>query len=353
MSTGAMPTLIEEAADWFARKRSGKMTAEDLQALQAWLAAGPDNVAAFEEVAGAWGVAGALRSDPEILGIRERARQAGPNGRGAARSGAIAASLAVAVLAGWSLLGQSGYVPAPMLLTGGEQVFRTGLGQTATVRLRDGSIVTLDTDTVLRAKQTDSRRMLRLARGQAYFQVAKDKARPFTVAAGDKLVTATGTAFTVRLEKKAVQVTLVEGRVRVEEAAPAITLPRQALRTTGATEMNAGSKLVAATGQSWRLDRVDTDKATSWLEGQLIFEDRPLAEAAAELNRYSAKKIVIRDAEIGDARIVSVVKAGDVEGFVRVITTSGFARVVADTDELVELAAPLEKISPAAGNPAA
>jgi transmembrane sensor len=336
----AMPTLIEEAADWFARKRSGKMTAEDLQALQAWLAVGPDHVAAFEEVSGAWGVAGALRSDPEILSLREQARKAGPKGRRAVRSSAIAASLAAVMLTGWSVLGQGGYVPAPMLLTGGEQVFRTGLGQTATVRLRDGSVVTLDTDTVLRAKETDSRRMLRLARGQAYFKVAKDKSRPFTVAAGGKLVTATGTAFAVRLEKKGVEVTLVEGHVRVEEAAPAMTLPRKAARTTGATEMNAGSKLVAVADSDWRLDKVDTSKATSWLEGQLIFEDRPLAEATAEMNRYSAKKIVIRDPQIGGARIVSVVKAGDVEGFVRVLTTSGFARVVSDTDDEVQLAAP-------------
>jgi transmembrane sensor len=348
-----MPPVIEQAADWFAIKRSGKMTAEDLHALQTWLTASPDHAAAYQEVAGAWDVLGAMRSDPEILAVREEARAARPRGWRAARSGAVAASLAVAVLGGWSVLGSNGFVPAPMILTGGEQTFRTGLGQTATVRLRDGSVVTLDTNTVVRARETDHRRMLRLARGQAYFKVAKDKSRPFTVAAGDKLVTATGTAFSVRLDKQAVEVTLVEGHVRVEAAAPAVPRVRGAPRFTEATEMKAGSKLVAAPDRNWTLDRVDTGKATSWLEGQLIFEDRPLAEAAAELNRYSTKKIVIRDASIGGAPIVSVVKAGDVEGFVRSVTLSGLARVVSDTDDAVELAAPMQKNHAAAGEPAA
>jgi transmembrane sensor len=343
-----IPALIEEAADWFARKRSGKMTAEELQALHVWLTRSPDHAAAFQEVASAWDVAGAVRSDPEILTAREQARRARPPGW---RAG-IAAAVAVAVLGGWSALGSGGYVPAPTFLTGGEQTFRTGVGQTATVRLRDGSLVTLDTDTVLRAKETDDRRMLRLAKGQAFFKVAKDKTRPFTVAAGDKLVTATGTAFSVRLQQKAVEVTLVEGRVRVEDAAPAVQLARNAPRFSEATEMNPGSKLVAAEDRNWTLDKVDPDKATSWLEGQLIFEDRPLAEAAAELNRYSAKKIIIRDPAIAGAKIVSVVKAGDVDGFVRVVTTAGFARVVSDDDDAVELAGP-EKNQAGVSAPAA
>ena len=74
-------TLIQEAADWFARKRSGKMTADELQELHVWLTRSPDNAAAFQEVAGAWDLAGAMRSDPEILNVREQARRARPASR--------------------------------------------------------------------------------------------------------------------------------------------------------------------------------------------------------------------------------------------------------------------------------
>ena len=331
-------SAIEVAADWFARRRSGRMTADEMAELEAWLDGDPDHAAAFREVTLGWEVAGAVRAEPRILQVRDQARRARPRAWSLALSGAAAACLALAVLGGWAVMG-SGAFQVPALFAGGQQTFRTGVGQTSTVRLRDGSLVTLDTDTLLRARLTGERRMLRLEKGQAYFKVAKDPSRPFVVAAGDKLVTATGTAFTVRLERKAVEVVLVEGRVRVEEARP----PGPAA-APAATEMKAGSTLVAAENEAWKLASIDASKAISWTSGQLIFEDRPLAEAVEELNRYSAKKIVIRDPTIGRAPIVSVVRAGDVDGFVRFVTLSGFARVVSNTEDVVELAAPEEKI---------
>ncbi len=338
-------TLIEAAADWFARRRGGAMTPQEQAQFEVWLDASADHAAAYQEISRGWDMAGAVRSEPQVLKVREAARRAWP--RPIVFRGALAACLSAAVLGGWSALGTAGLLPAPAFLIQGQHTFRTGVGQTASVKLRDGSVVTLDTDTVLQARDTRERRMLRLVKGQAFFKVAKDKSRPFVVAAGDKLVTATGTAFTVRVAPKAVEVTLVEGRVIVEEAArtEVRTAAQAPARNVESTEMKPGSKLVAAQDRSWTLDRVDTEKATSWLEGQLIFEDRPLSEAAAELNRYSAKKIVIRDPGIARARIVSVVRAGDIDGFVKVVTTAGFARVVSDTEDAVELAAPEEKIS--------
>lgn len=334
-----LDATIEIAADWFARRRSGKMTAAELAELQAWLEE-PDHAEAFRDVARGWEAAGAVRADPQILQVRESARRARPRARGFAAA-ATAATLMVAVIGGWSALD----LPAPDILVPGQQTIRTDVGQTSTITLRDGSLVTLDTNSRLRVRLTPERRLVRLERGQAYFKVAKDSSRPFVVAVGDKLVTATGTAFSVRLENKAVEVVLVEGHVRVEEAArtqavrPARTTPPKA------TEMQPGSALVAAADEKWELASIDASKATSWTSGQLIFEDRPLSEAVQELNRYSAKKIVIRDPAIGRAMIVSVVRAGDIEGFVRFVTLSGFARVVSETERTVELATPEEKVS--------
>jgi transmembrane sensor len=46
------------------------------------------------------------------------------------------------------------------------------------VRLRDGSVVTLDTDTIVRARETKGERLIWLTRGQAFFKVAHDRSRP-------------------------------------------------------------------------------------------------------------------------------------------------------------------------------
>jgi transmembrane sensor len=329
-----VPETIEAAAArWFAAKRSGLMTAQEAEALEVWLARDPEHRAVFDQTEYWWGAASALANDPSILALREEV--AGKPRRRMAVGGAMAASLALAVLGGWSAV-SSGVLPAPAFMAV-QQTFRTGVGQTATVRLRDGSVVTLDTDTVLKARLTEDRRSIRLSKGQAYFKVAKDKSRPFVVAAGDKLVTATGTAFTVRVKKQRVEVTLVEGHVRVEEAPPPVRAP--ASTPVESTQMNPGSKLVAVADKQWTLGRVDTAKATSWMEGQLIFEDRPLGEVVTELNRYSDRKIVITDASVAATPITGAFATGDVEGFVSAVRAYHLASVVSETRREVELAA--------------
>lgn len=334
----ALPTetLEAAAARWFARKRSGEMTPFEVDELEAWLAADPEHRALYDQAEYWWGAANALRGDPEILKLREEvARARTPLPRLYWVGGAMAASLMATVFGGWQAM-DAGLLPTPAALLNGEQTFRTGVGQTATVKLRDGSVVTLDTDTVLRARETPDHRSIRLARGQAYFKVAKDKSRPFTVAAGDKVVTAVGTAFSVRLQKQAVEVTLVEGKVRVEEATPA---PKPKPGQIAAAEMKAGSKLVAVEDKGWVLKPVDTQKATSWLEGQLIFENRPLGEVAAELNRYSERKIVIADASVARTPITGAFATGDVEAFVSAVRSYQLASVMSENRREVELGA--------------
>ena len=334
-----LPETVEAAAaGWFARKRSGAMTAHEVEALEAWLARDPEHRAVFDQTEYWWGAASALGNDPSILALREEV--AGRPRRRMLALGAVAASLMLAVFGGWGAV-STGLVPAPAFLEA-QQTFRTGVGQTATVRLRDGSMVMLDTDTVLSARLTEDRRSIRLSRGQAFFKVAKDTSRPFVVAAGGKLVTATGTAFTVRVEKAQVEVTLVEGRVRVEAARPSVRAPLPAAAARKAppvesADMRPGSKLVAVEDRHWTLDRVDTSKTTSWMEGQLIFEDRPLGEVVAELNRYSDKKIVIADPSVAGTLITGAFATGDVEGFVSAVRAYRLASVASESRREVEL----------------
>jgi len=339
-----MPETAEAAASrWFARKRSGEMTARETAELEAWLIADPEHRALFDQAEYWWGAASALRGDPEILKLREEVTGRPRRIRPAPRrliGGAIAASLLAVVFGGWQAM-DAGLIPTPAALIKGEQTFRTGVGQTATVRLRDGSVVTLDTDTVLRARETKGERLIWLTRGQAFFKVAHDRSRPFRVTAGDKVVTAVGTAFSVRVQKHAVEVTLVEGKVRVQEAAAPPLLPaaKPAVRVA-ATEMTAGSKLVAVQDKGWVLRPVDTAKAESWMQGQLIFEDRPLGEVAAELNRYSDRKIVIANQSVAATPITGAFATGDVAAFVSAVRSYHLAAVTSDTGKEVSLGAP-------------
>src|SRR6185437_9732272 len=97
MSASEAPNLHRQAADWFARKRSGAMTVHEAAELNAWLAANADHQMAFDSVELMWAASEAIRHEPAVLEIREEALKAGRPVRRIAMFGALAASLAALV----------------------------------------------------------------------------------------------------------------------------------------------------------------------------------------------------------------------------------------------------------------
>lgn len=331
--------LEEVAAGWIARQRSGAMTDQEARDLRTWLDRHPTHREAFEHVDEVWRASEELRSDPQIMVLRDAAMRAHPAAprRWLAAAG-IAATVMVAVLGGWGVVSPETLPGKALLGMPQEQVFSTGVGQTASVTLGDGSVVTLDTNTRLRAHETGDRRLIRLDRGQAFFQVARDPSRPFTVAAGGKTITALGTAFNVRLDRGRVEVVLAEGKVKVSGANPP-PLPLVTQKPPPVAEMSAGSQLVAARSENWRIIKIDVEEATSWRQGQLVFVRRPLGDVADEINRYSEKKIVVRDRDLAEAPITGGFAAGDVDAFVAAVEDYGLAFVASESETAVVLQA--------------
>lgn len=334
------PTPQQAAARWFARRRSGAMTAPETRELEAWLNADPVHRAAYEDLACLWAGAEAARNDPEVMQMREAAARAQLHRRW--RLSALAAACLLAVVsvgagvANWMTAGGDA---SPALVEAGEhQEFKTSVGQTATVTLVDGSVVTLDTDTVLRTRNTWNRRYVELERGRAFFRVAKNPIRPFIVLANGKTVTALGTSFEVLVDRDRFEVTLVTGRVRVEQPQPPrLDEPSGKMHTA---VLQPGAKLVGDDHRHWRLTKVNVANETSWVEGLLRFRNEPLGEVAEELNRYSRKKVIIPDPVVAARPIQGAFAAGDVDEFVRAVEAYKLASVVSATNEQIVLAAP-------------
>jgi len=337
-----MEDVRDIAAGWFARRRSGAFTGRDQAELDAWLDADPDHAAAYAAVERAWSGAAAVRADPRVMARRQALLKA--QGRRAFAVRALAASLVLAVLGGG--------VAGVEVLTGPKplatQAFRTTVGQRATVTLPDGSVVTLNTDTVVRTRADHDRRLVYLDRGQAFFKVAHDRRHPFVVAAAGRTVTALGTAFDVRVDHGALRVVLVEGKVRVETPAraPAATAAEQRARQVSpspafgqATEMVAGSELVAPDDADWRLTRADVVRDTSWTRGQIIFDNQPLGAVVEELNRYSDQKMVVASGRLATTPISGTFKPGDLHGFAVALENYHLARVEAETEGEVRIVA--------------
>ncbi|HEX6860794.1 MAG TPA: FecR domain-containing protein [Caulobacteraceae bacterium] len=318
---------MRDAADWFALKRSGAMTAAELVEFQAWLEASEDNRAAFAEAEESWAMAGLLREDPELMLLRAQARRSYPAFRRPlmALGGGVAAALIAAAVVTVPPKAPGHAVIASL---NQEQTFKTGIGQRTTVTLADGSVVTLDTDTVLRTDDRGRERRMYLDKGRAFFRVAKDPTRPFVVTAAGRTVTALGTAFDVRVDG-GFEVTLVEGKVRVEQPG-AILRPRQS------ADLKAGYRIEAVSERQWAVEPANPARDVGWVQGRLTFVDQPLAEVAAEMNRYSEKKIVLEDEAVGRQTVVAVLKPGDLDAFIKMVRGYDLAQVT-ETETTVEL----------------
>ncbi len=185
--------------------------------------------------------------------------------------------------------------------------------------------LSLDAATRLDVRYRGARRELTLERGRAKFDVAKNPLRPFTVAAGDKLVVATGTEFSVELLRRQVRVILYEGHVSVltKGAGASTDTPiRLAQHSAPADQvLTPGRELVATIAAPVAsVTLTDPARTLSWEGGQLVFVDEPLASAVERVNRYSSAKLEIGDAAAGRVLINGVYTAGDTPAFVEGVT---------------------------------
>lgn len=280
---------VAEAAIWVARLRSGRQESRIQEEFRRWLAASDEHRAAFESVSDTWELAGGARLPPTRVAL------------GRAQSWGVPALVAGVVLAVMLALWQIDRAPA----------LATEVGERRVVALADGSTVTLNTDTRLRLRFSDDKRMVLLDHGEASFAVAKDSLRPFIVEAGDTKVIALGTNFDVRWIEGALAVTLAEGRVRVVEEGE--SGKRQEV------DLKPGQRLEERNETAARLRAVDLENARAWQSGQVIFDETPLPEAVTEMNRYSDHKIELAGLGAGRIRISGAFKAGGSVEFAKAI----------------------------------
>lgn len=187
--------------------------------------------------------------------------------------------------------------------------FSTGVGGHKQVTLADGSIVELNTNTVIRLSSEGATRTAYLDKGEAYFRIAHDPAHPFVVIAGNRRVIDVGTTFVVRREPKALSVTLIEGKARFDTPAD---------QSSPAIELRPGDEVVATAAGVDRIKKSQGQMLSElgWRSGNLVFSGTSLAEAAANFNRYNRTKLVVTDPRVGRLRINGTFAANNAQAFV-------------------------------------
>lgn len=313
---------LEEAAQWFARLNSRSVSNDALHAFRAWRQE-PGNDEAFLAAERVWRESGQLELDPAIERVvAETLIRTEPRG-GRRRGGkwVPAAGLAAILIVAALLL-------ATVRAVTFRQTFATAVGQQRLVILQDGSRVRLDTGSKIAVRFTPTARDVELAQGQAFFEVAHDPGRPFTVFAGGSQVRAVGTRFDVRRDDQQVRVDLVQGVVKV-------TTPNA---SGGARQwtLAPGDRLTASPARQ-SLQQANLDDDTSWVSGRLIFDNVPLQAAIAEVNRYNRGQIILNAPAVADVRVNGTFESTQPAGFVSAVTGLYRLRATAEPDGSIVL----------------
>ena len=316
-------TRIEaRAAEWIAERDGEAWSHQRERELDAWLEESVAHRVAYLRLDSAWQRADRLRA---LRSAESAARpiDMAPSVRIPPRARRLQA-WGFAAVVGIAVFGSAILLNGDLRPSGRPQVFSTPIGARESVSLEDGSKLTLNTLTQLRARINGKERVVWLDDGEAYFDIAHDTARPFVIIAGNRRVTVVGTKFSLRREGDRLKVDVVEGRVQVQAGTSSPTL-----LSRGETAIGEGTNVLV----SRRTERQSL-AATSWLEGRLVFDQMTIAEAATQFNRYNRKKLIVADAAAANVRIGGTFEAGNVEGFARLMQV-GFGLVVESHDDQI------------------
>ncbi len=372
--------VLSEASEWFVDFRVGDVDAEARARFDEWLRRSPEHIRAYMEIArtyvelppmdpGKPDVAALIayaRSEGNVLPLNPGPRAQGPHVRAQAleqsssvslqndharrprRRFLAAATAAVVLVITGSVLWQSMRFP----------LYTTDIGERRSLTLADGSTVDLNARSSIRIEFSSSERRVELLGGQALFQVAKDKHRPFIVRSGDARVRAVGTQFDVYRKNSGTTITVLEGRVAVYSiprtgvesapesatstsvgaaspigpqprpqahysanspsgsAAPSLPQGKPESPGAGAVFVSAGEQVTVTPDDIVPIAHADLTAATAWTQRKLIFDGSKLSDVASEFNRYNRRQIVI-EGPLSDFHVSGVYSSTDPTSLIR------------------------------------
>ncbi len=298
-----MSEIDHEAFAWVVRQRARGLDDADAARFGAWFDADPRHRGAY---ARALAIHNAIHLASGEPAFPARPAETGPGEARVARRnlvlGGMAAGLALAA-------GRFGYAALS-----DDAVLTTAKGEFRRVPLRDKSIANINSGSRIEVAFTEKQRTINLRQGEAWFEVAKDKSKPFIVEAGDARIRAVGTAFSVRRQADGSEVLVTEGTVEVWRQDGSARRRRVTAGERAFLAHDAGA--IPVTRQPEEVSR-----KLAWREGKLVLASQTLSEAVADFNRYSPQTIVIVDPALRDKRLVGQYQLDAPELFARDVST--------------------------------
>ena len=258
--------IAQAAASWHVRQ--AEMSEADWVRFVEWLEASPAHASAYDSLAlddaELGGAVDLLPSLPDRgPALAPAAVPIRPWGR---RGLMIASGLAVAA---------SAVFVVPGVMTPAAVTYATAPGEMRTVRLTDGSSMTMSGGTRIAVGQ----RVATLETGEALFDVRHDAAHPFTVVSGGLTLRDVGTIFDVSRDGARLDVQIAQGAVVFQPEHEGVML-------------RAGAALTARQDEgTLTMSKVGIDQVGGWRAGRLSFEAEPLARVGQTVQRIGGYRL--------------------------------------------------------------
>lgn len=276
------PSPQAQALDWLLRLAENPHDPGLQAACRHWRAADPAHERAWLAAERVWHLSGQLPA-----GTRDLWPTRAPSRRPRRR--------AVLALAACLLLGLSLLLVAPAWRAD----HRSGTGETLALDLDDGSRLWLAPQSAVKLRFDEQRRQVTLLRGEAFFEVHREAARPFVVEVGASRVEVTGTAFDVARLDAGLSVAVAHGSVRFSDP------------HAGERSLRAGDRLRYRAGEGARQDQVPVAQVAAWRERQLVVDGLTVGEVVERLDRYHPGVILLRDSRLAGRRVTGVFDLAD------------------------------------------
>ncbi len=296
--SGDVKRIKSECREWLALMQSGEASEADRARFEAWLRADARHQRAYDGLHLLWRDISNLNQLKELEPVPPRRAAKVTRRLLPLAAAATVAGLALALLLSRPQPVQHTDTTATVVQA---EEYQTQLGELRAIQLSDGSTVTLGARSRIIVSFTDSERRVQLDQGEAYFDVAKNAARPFYVAAPGTAVRVVGTRFDVRVGDSHVRVAVDEGLVAVNDRPAALT---------------RGQRIdVMPDGAITSVTRVDGSEVAAWREGRLVYDGATLADVVADLARYRSN-VTLSSVEAGKLRVTAGLRVEQIDQFV-------------------------------------
>jgi transmembrane sensor len=312
-------TIDDQASIWLVRLDNGNLSEQSRKELKVWLSVDKRHQVALKAMADVWDGMDEVLLNLDNKNLSEKTLL-WPVLEPMLKPLALAASVSFLAVFLWFAM------PNDVQ----KNSYATLIGQQMDATFDDGSIIHLNTNTRIETEFSDKKRIIKLIKGEALFEVAHDPERPFIVYAGDRLVQAIGTKFVVHLKSENIQVTVTDGKVKMSKVALDTKLDDiKALNNTTMQKDDVyiakGEKVIVGSNKRPKLTHMKPEnikRKLAWLDKKLIFENEELFDVIEEINRYDDVKIVLKEPSLHNIRISGRFDLGDSEALIEALELS-------------------------------